>query len=306
MFNGLPVWPAEILHSVAHGHSLPPGAREVISLAYHFDDRVAGDAGIHAEVVEAAADMHTRLSASEVDLSSLATLEAGLRNWLRTIDGHRLWADMVEQPTFALVGGWLLENYFYLSAAARHVSAAIAACPDPVIRRELLHHLEDEAEHGRLLKAGLGAAHSPVVVELCRPLPTTIAFIGYLRELASLDWKAYCLAIGYLQYSYAVSATRHADFYQAVGTKSPDTRPLLDAMRRHDSIDQNLGHEGEVTRLISLVRERHPLNQVTLARAAVLPQLAWSFLDGIRSHYTQGPSSLAQRIGWSCNRIAEW
>jgi pyrroloquinoline quinone (PQQ) biosynthesis protein C len=63
---------------------------------------------------------------------------------------------MRERPTYTLVYGWLLQNYHYISAIAQHVCGAIAACPDPVIRGELVHHLEEELGHGELLSLEQG------------------------------------------------------------------------------------------------------------------------------------------------------
>lgn len=297
-FNAIPVWPAEILHQVTYGAHQPRGARDVIGLAYHFDNRVVAEAGDHANVVDHAATLCQRHAVSCTFVTSGEELERLLRSWLRTIDGHRLWIEMTERPTFALMYGWVLENYFYLSAAARHVSAAIASCPDSIICNELLAHLREEMDHGLIMREGLEAAGGPLPVRACRPLPTTVAFLGYLRELASMDWKAFCLATAYLQFTFTPGDTRHDSFYQVISERCPSALALIKAMRRHDTVDQDLSHEGSSQRLVSQVYGRHGVDATTIARVALVPQMAWSFLDGIRTHYQQGNVALAQRLSW--------
>ena len=302
IFNGLPVWPAEILHHVTHSSGLSDSVREVIGTAYHLDlNQVVSRKDSQVEIVEQASKITEQLPAKSVKLDTVDDLYNVLRSWLCSIDGHWLWTEMTEQPNLSLVYGWLLENYFYIGAACRHVSAAIAACPDPLIRHELLKHLHEEAEHAQVLKVGLDAVASPIPVQLCRPLPTTLAFVGYIRELAASDWKAYCLALGYLQFSLRKDKNQHNNFYETVTVKCPEALPLLNAMRTHDGIDENMGHEDDILQLLSLLYKRHAISQETLGRAAIVAQLAWSFLDGIRCHYTNGSSALAQRLGWSAN-----
>jgi hypothetical protein len=180
----------------------------------------------------------------------------------------------------------------------------VAACPDRVVRDLLVEHLADEAEHGAILLKGLTSVGHAVAPDLCRPLPTTVAFVAYLKELGALDWRAYCVALGFLQLTLSGSDARpHGRFYEAVAAGCPDAKPLLDAMREHDRVDQAGGHGEKMSRLLSALHERHELTEETFARAAVLPQLAWSFLDGIRTHYGHGEAALAQRIGWFASRV---
>ncbi len=196
------------------------------------------------------------------------------------------------------MAGWILENYHYLKASSRHVANAIAACPDELLRNELVHHLDEETEHGNILRHALDEFGIPTVVERCRPLPTTSAFVGYLEDLARHDWKAYCLGVYFLQTTLNPGSERHQSFYKVAMAASPDAGPLVEAMRRHDSIDDELGHQEDATRLISLLITRHDIGETTLQRAALVPMLTWSFLDGIEQAYAENMMAIAQRVGW--------
>lgn len=295
IFNGLPVWPARILHEVCYGADSPAGTRTILALAYFLDDRMQRSDSEIGQLSRRVLD--TAEARSEAKRPE--DVKALLDSWLRSIDGHSLWEEMVEHPTVPLIYGWLLENYFYLGAASGHVSAAIASCPDPIIRRVLVKHLEEERDHARVLRVGLDAVRVPISPDRSRPLATTVGFLGFLREVGAQDWKAYCLAITFLQATLSPGEPRHAEFYRRIISKCPDAEPLMRAMQRHDSIDEDMGHHGDADELLSLLCSRHSIDQSTIARAAVLPQLAWSFLDGIRAHYRNGEPSIAQRIAWS-------
>jgi pyrroloquinoline quinone (PQQ) biosynthesis protein C len=293
VFDGLPVWPVPVLDELTYGFG-PPGARQVVGAAFHLGEylppeEVSGEVGLHAFKLG-------RRLASSGQLTN--GLEATVREWMRSIDGHRLWSELSERPTLSLVRGWLQENFFYLSSAPIHVSSAIAACPDPHVRAKLLEHLKEECDHGALLKSGIDAVPDSVPLKSCRPLATTAAFIGYLRELAALDWKAYCIALAYLQLSLNAGDPRHGAFYSTVARLCPESGTLLRSMRDHDLIDQELGHHADTVELLTLLQDRHSLDRETMGRAALVPQLAWSFLDGIRAHYSRGAVAISQRLGW--------
>jgi pyrroloquinoline quinone (PQQ) biosynthesis protein C len=293
-FSGVPVWPAEVFNQVTYGASEPVGARLAIALAYHYDDRLTDDA--HGPYAEAVRSIQRPAGLQEADDSELSAIA---RSWLRAVEGHRLWEELCEEPTVGLVYGWLLENCHYLASAVGHVSSAVAACPDSEIRALLVKHLKDEAEHSEILRAGLAATYPSLRSEASRPLPTTTAFLGCLRDLAASDWKAYCLALGFLQFTLSPGDTRHAGFYQAVLAKCPEARPLVDAMKHHDVVDIAGDHETDISGILGLLEQRHAVDQTNIARAAVIPQLAWSFLDGIRTHYVHGLVAVMQRVGWA-------
>jgi hypothetical protein len=69
-------------------------------------------------------------------------------------------------------------------------------------------------------------------------------------------------------------------------------------MREHDGEDSELGHADDTHRLLGLLVDRHNLDDISLEAAALVPQLSWSFLDGIRCHYSQGDAAVIQRLGW--------
>ncbi len=304
IFDGTPIWPAEIMHSISHGADLAEGARTVLALAYHLP---SGTQVADGAIGQASKSFQDSFADETNSLGSAEDLQALLKKWLRTIDGHRLWSELLDSPNESLIYGWVLENYFYFSSAARHVSAAVASCPDARIRTELVLHLEEEADHADLLKEGLAAGSewtSVVPVDICRPLPTTLAFIGYLRELASLDWKAYCVALVYIQLSLAPQDEKYKLFFESLRTRIPESSRIWRGLLAHDLADQALGHNADSQKLLTLLYERHSLDLASIKRVATLASLGWSFLDGIRCHYRNGPISVFQRLGWSSRGLA--
>jgi pyrroloquinoline quinone (PQQ) biosynthesis protein C len=304
IFDGTPVWPAEITHSICHGSELSDGARTVLALAYHLP---CGARVVDGPVGQASKSLQDSFASETNVCGSVEDLQALLKGWLRTIDGHRLWSELVDSPSPSLIHGWVLENYFYFSSAARHVSAAVASCPDPLIRTELVLHLQEETDHADLLKEGLAdgsESASIVTVDLCRPLPTTLAFIGYLRETASLDWKAYCLALAYIQLSLRPQDEKYQLFFEALDARTPEASRIWRGILAHDLADKALGHSTDSQKLLTLLYERHPLEISSIKRAATLASLSWSFLDGIRCQYRNGSMSLFQRLGWSSRGLA--
>jgi pyrroloquinoline quinone (PQQ) biosynthesis protein C len=300
VFNGLPVWPSSILASVNRGRNSESSlVMTAIGIAYSHGP---GNGSTKRTDFEKAVDsVHKSFTAPKIDQPP--TSEGLYRlacSWLRAIDGHDLWDAMVDTQSFPLVQGYLLENYHYLASATHHISAAISSCPDNLIQLELIAHLEDELEHCELLRDPLEQTEGISRVENCRPLPTTIAFVDYLRDLAVTDWRGYLIASAFLQSSLAEGRPerRPSLFYSKVIKNIPKAKALLDLLQRHDDIDEKLGHDNRAPRRLELLVSRHEVPSESLDRAAMTPLLAWSFLDGILQHYKYGVASVIQRVGW--------
>lgn len=234
-----------------------------------------------------------------VTLRSGESLNSLLDSWLCSIDGHRLWTELTDSGNETLATGWIAENYHYLAASPRHVSSGIFACPDADIRQMLTAHLAEETGHEEILASSLvrlGHQHPKGL----RPLPSTVAFIGYLRELGLTDWKAYVIALSYLQRSLVPGDSRHSAFYEKMRRSSKMVASLANAMHRHDEVDTSLNHGDQIGRTVSLLQERHEVSRDSIQRAALVPYLAWRFLEGIAEHYVRGRYSLTQRAGWQC------
>lgn len=298
VFSGSPVWHAEILHQLTYGGSEGGAASALLAAAFHGFS--SGTTARGRFVASRANATRRRLAVAVSHLVYPSTLS--VRPWLRTIDGHRLWTEMLQERSTWLIWGWVAENFHYIDSASRHVAAAIAACTDPKIRAELLIHLAEEIDHARLLRKPLDEYNPRIEIEACRPLPTTQAFIGYLTDLASTDWHAYILAIAFLQLTLTQNSKRHTTFYRLAGRHTGQAAlHLLAAMRRHDRIDGELDHGASIVRILRLLHARHKVVHASIERAALVAQLAWSFLDGIRAQYRNGPATVAQRIGWVAN-----
>jgi hypothetical protein len=78
----------------------------------------------------------------------------------------------------------------------------------------------------------------------------------------------------------------------------PEAESLIEPMRRHDLVDTELGHADDVDTLVRLVAHYHEVTAESIAAAAIVPQLTWSFHDGVQRHYAHGDSAVLQRIGW--------
>jgi hypothetical protein len=174
------------------------------------------------------------------------------------------------------------------------------------LREWLVNHLIEEFNHANLFRRGLqpiAASHyGGLDLDSVRPLPTTVAFTGALRGLGQRDWKGYLLALAFLQLTLESGsdglAQRHGDFYQTLVAKLPEAGPMVEAMRRHDAEDTGLGHATDVRAMLTMLAERHPVGSESFAAAALIPQLTWSFLDGISAHYGHGDVAVVQRMGW--------
>ncbi|MDI5973360.1 hypothetical protein POF50_029130 [Streptomyces sp. SL13] len=305
--DGLPVWPAEIYASYAHGpRSTASGVRRVLALSYAYSGRAVQHGATGNSTTAVASDLVGRTAREWDGRTDEVGLEKLVESWMVAIDGHALWQRMTEDPTLPLVHGYMVENYHYVAGIWQHTGGAVAACPDPVIRNELVKHLIEEFNHGKMFLRGIkkarGSRDHGLTPDRMRPLATTVAFVGTLRELAQRDWKAYVLALAYLQLTLSAAGTtvhsRHEDFYRTLFDRLPESEQLVSAMRTHDAEDTRLGHGDDTRDLLRLLAQRHTITRESVAAAALVPQLAWSFLDGILQHYRHGEAAVLQRAGW--------
>jgi hypothetical protein len=302
IFDGIPVWPSSLLDMMNWGDDAPSKASHIIAAAtYAFGHQFQNDQASSHPFISAISRHSNRLGAGFSDVSGQPEgLAAITSSWLRSIDGHVLWERMIRPGADELVVGYILENYHYLASATRHIGGAIGSCTNPTIRKQLTEHLQDELEHCDILKEKLVETGVIDVPDRMRPLPTTIAFVGFLETLARQDWKAYIVVSAFLQASLAECriSKRHSMFYEAVIFQNPKAGNLIRTIWHHDDIDEGLGHDAKpIERLATLVANE-PISIESLAHAAMAPALSWSFFDGIFRHYNNGPGSVAQRVGW--------
>lgn len=299
IYDGLPVWPAPVLSLVSWGdEGLTDAAAIITALTYALGSLPANEPSPLQSAVRTNA---ARLVGSgAVQRDTVQGLEAEATGWLRAIDGHELWSAMVEDSSDELIVGYVLENYHYLASATCHIGAAIASSTSAAVRRQLIAHLEDELTHCTMLEKTLlqcGGVERPSAM---RPLPTTVAFVGFLENLGHQDWKAYLAVSTFLQKSLSECrpTSRHTQFYSAIADRSPTGAALLRALWEHDEIDEGLGHDDRPAQRLAELLRYGPLPEDSLRHAAVGPGLAWGFLDGILQHYRTGPGSVRQRVAW--------
>lgn len=302
IFQGLPVWPSSVMGLLNGERSGDDNLADVVvGSCYALGQRVPLLAQTASPFASLVARSHAQFIGGQTSrVDSVAAIEQMTTDWLVSVDGHGLWAQMTDGCADELIIGYMLENFHYLASATRHVSPAIAACQDARIRRNLLQHLQDELTHCDILKPRLRelGVKRP---EAMRPLPTTSAFVGYLADLARHDWKGYLIGSTYLQKSLSECRVddRHLQFYSQVSSNNPRCAALLGAMAAHDELDDELGHDQRPSQNIEYLLARGPIGRDSVARAAMLPSLAWSFLDGIRGHYSSGQDAVLQRQAWT-------
>lgn len=297
--RGTPVWPAEIFDRVMYGSADGDAVDEVVCVAYGFSDML-DDCQDNIPTLIQARRLRDQLTDVPDATADPAGVDAAIHGWMRATSGHRLWQDMIEQPSYALTCGWLVENYHYISAIAQHTGAAIASCSDSGVRTLLVHHLREELDHGAILGKVLSCSRYGDI-RTQRPLSTTTAFVGALCELARRDWRSYTLALVFLQRTLSTGddASVHDEFYRMLCDQVPDAVPLIEAMRRHDHVDMELGHGDDVGALLDTLWAAGGAASAHVAAAALIPQLCWSFLDGIRDHYRHGDLAVMSRVGWT-------
>ncbi len=302
VFNGLPVWSADLMNLVNWGDATASATSTIVSvLAYAFGQRrLELVATQHSLATLLCRTVETLDSPVQIDLSSASSLANAAKSWLRSVDGHLLWDRMAESSSEGLIVGYILENYHYLASATRHISAAISSCTNASIRLRFIEHLQDELEHCDILRKKLATDGGIINPDFMRPLPTTVAFVGFLEVLASQDWKAYVLVSAFLQASLAECRKDHRNtrFYERVIQNNPNIGPLLTTIWNHDEIDGELGHDSKPLQRLGYLVENEPLAYGSYTLASIAPALAWSFFDGIVRHYAGGRGAVLQRFGW--------
>lgn len=303
VFRGVPVWPASSLKVLNGGFGGSAASRIVLAAAYAFGEYGNILSRCDTEFTRKVNWIISSLSTSSPEnITTPEDADTLTATWLRSIDGHDLWSEMQESPTDGLLKGYIVENYHYLASAARHIGAAISACPDSELRIQLISHFEDELEHCSILKSKLNETFGIADVDRLRPLPTTLAFVGHLEILGRTDWKAYILTSAFLQNSLSVCREdqRNDRFYQSVTSRSSHAAAmLLGSIWQHDAIDGELGHDDRPKKRLAFLLNGYGLPSDAIGQAAITPLLAWSFLDGILQHYRHGDGCLVQRIGWT-------
>lgn len=302
-FVSLPVFSSKIYDLVTHGGNISKKLKEVVSTSFC----LSGIALENPKNVECSDRnfidliLNTTKKTSKhkhFDTTRKKFIELVNESWLLAINGHKLWEALRENPSYSLVFGWIYENYYYISSIAQHVGPAIASCSDSLIRDELVKHLDAEIDHGSMLRKPLLKNEYGINIDHLRPLPTTLAFVGGLAQLASSNWKAYCLAMYYLQCTIKNPNRTFRDFYKTVADKLPNAIGLLDAIEEHDITDISLHHEDDLDFLLKILFKRMKITHDDVLIASTVAQLSWSFLDGIQTHYRNGDISVIQRLGW--------
>ncbi|MCV7227685.1 hypothetical protein [Mycolicibacterium komossense] len=301
IYDCLPVWPAPLLKTATWGDSEFSTAADIVcGLNYAFGNELTSLR--NSELATVIDEYAARIAPPPTTMMGTTNeLDGFVTGWLRAIDGHDLWdamTDAAAEPE--LIAGYVLENYHYLASAAGHVGAAIASTTCPKIRAQLIEHLDDELTHCDMLGRAL-ARHAGIQEPASmRPLPTTVAFVGFLQNIAHQDWTAYVLVSTFLQRSLSETRqnNRGEDFYRTIDTANPNNGALLTALRDHDAIDQVLGHDAKPTLRLEETLKSAPISTCSRTHAAVAASLAWSFLDGIERHYSSGTGALRQRMSW--------
>ena len=300
--DGLPVLSAGLMDQVTWGDNATPAAAKIVMATTYAmaHELVKPTSNFHEGIGGLAKKLLAQEALLLPETQNLDTLCQMAEGWLKAIDGHSLWETMLNDPKDALITGYFIESFHYLASAARHIGPAVGSSLSPQVRRSYIYHLEDELEHCDILSKRLIDTAGVDTPAAMRPLPTTVAFVGYLQSLARSNWRSYVLVSTFLQSSLAATRrdNRPANFYDRLSQACPRLRPLIGTMAEHDDLDAQLHHdEVHRARLEELIKTGS-LSTIDIEQAAVAPSLAWSFLDGILRHYRSGDGAVLQRVGW--------
>lgn len=305
-FNGNPIFSSTILNNVSHERpNLTDNVSVILGYKYFINGNVSANKSNLKQILNVADSFTTNQLLYKIpkDLNKNSLLDI-VRNWMISIDGHLLWNEMIESPTEDLAFGFILENYHYINSSIAHTSAVIYSCPIEDIRNDFIKHLSEEENHGEILRNSLNNFQEQFFnISNLRPLSTTVAFVGFLKELAISDWKAYSIALAFLQLTLDAKSDKHKKFYKEASRQNEKIESLLNSIKKHDELDSGLNHEEDVFGIISKLEKLNLVSIENIQRASLVCSLCWSFLDGIRVHYKKN-NSVNQRIGWSYNEIS--
>lgn len=300
-YDGYPVFSSEILNNVCFGNrNNTKTVSEIISLSYYLSPELNNiELNRETDLISTCKDISISTQIGSIHYPNESLLSI-VESWMISINGHKLWDLMINTPKANLIYGYIFENYHYLNSSVSHTSSAIYSCTNNEIRESLIKHLEEEEKHSEILGKALAQFEEEFLsYRFLRPLPTTILFTGFLKELALTDWKAYCVAISFLQLTIEGNSSKHEEFYSSVVSKNSSIEKLLLSIRQHDILDGELAHTEDIRILLGQI-EKVGIEESSIRRASQICSLTWSFLDGIRDYY-QNNNSVNSRIGWVTN-----
>lgn len=300
-YDGYPIFSSEILNNICYGNKInTQSVSEIIALSYYLGSDLHNLESKRAfDIISACKDISAATQIATVHYPNERLIKI-IESWMISINGHKLWDLMISESNINLIYGYIFENYHYLNSSVSHTSSAIYACTNNEVRESLIKHLSEEEKHSEILGNSLAQYEKEFLSHnSLRPLPTTILFTGFLKELALTDWKAYCLAISYLQLTIDSNSSKHEDFYEAIISNTPSVKPLLYSIRQHDILDGDLDHTNDIKALLILI-EKIGIDETSIRKASQICTLTWSFLDGIKEYYRNN-NSVNSRLGWVTN-----
>ncbi|HET9057098.1 MAG TPA: hypothetical protein VFN30_09665, partial [Chitinophagaceae bacterium] len=181
-FNGNPVFSSTVLHQVSHERNvLNDAVSKIIGYKYFVQSPAISKSSEIQNIINSANSINLKeLSVNISEFKKQKPLINSIKDWLISVDGHLLWNEMLENPSENLAFGFILENYHYINSSIAHTSAVIYSCPIEDLRNDFIKHLHEEENHGEILLKSLRSFENDFFkIENLRPLPTTLAFIGF-------------------------------------------------------------------------------------------------------------------------------
>ena len=157
--------------------------------------------------------------------------------------------------------GWLLENYHFIEGATVRLSMVVSTCRNERIREHFAQHFIEEYDHHKFFMRSLNILGiSKEMVKAHRPLPSTLAILGHMRECGKRDAISYATCSAFLE-STGEDRKDASTFYDLLDQYYDQEGPgFTKPMRAHSTLDEDYGHNEWLEKICSeveiLERER--------------------------------------------------
>lgn len=209
----------------------------------------------------------------------------------REILAQPFWRELLSgKAPLSLIWGWGVEFFHYVESANEHMAASVAHCRhDHQLRAWLAEHYVEEYNHSEIFLKGLeSSGFDPYQVQESPPLPSTLALINFLTELATSDTLAYTAAFGVMQFAREkTTAAGINEFYDQLSVHYPPASPFFSAVRKHALIDVDLDHQELILQRLLERQERidPPTTQRIMRAVLDTTEHFILFFEGIYDYY---------------------
>ncbi|XXX74470.1 iron-containing redox enzyme family protein [Sorangium sp. So ce134] len=192
--------------------------------------------------------------------------------WKSRLFGHPMWRALSSgDASRALFEGWLLENFHFIEGVTLRLSAAVAHCGDPALRKHFIKHFAEEYDHCEFFRRALAACGiSDEEIAASPPLAATQAVLSWARDAARKDPLCYAACSAFLESTGADRESAKEFFERMARSYEPRAVKL---MAQHAQLDEKYGHAGFLEKICE------ELGDIEAARAERAIQCLWGFVE---------------------------